>query len=39
MDDQDDQMPSLDWGILSDAMGALSLTVLFLTALALPHLL
>lgn len=39
MDDRDDPTPTLDWGILSDALGALSLGVLFLAALALPHLL
>ena len=38
MDDQDDLTPTLDWEILSDALGALSLGVLFLAALALPHL-
>ena len=39
MDDRDDHTPTLDWEILSDAMGALALAVLFLAALALPHLL
>lgn len=38
MDDQDDLTPTLDWGLLSDALGALSLGVLFVAALALPHL-
>ena len=38
MDDHDDLTPSLDWELLSDALGALSLGVLFLAALALPHL-
>ena len=37
MDDQDDLTPNLDWEILSDAVGAFSLGVLFLAALALPH--
>jgi len=39
MDDQDDLTPTLGWGLVSDALGALSLGVLFLAALALPHLL
>lgn len=39
MDDHDDPTPNLDWELLSDALGALSLGVLFLAALALPHLL
>ena len=38
MDDHDDLTPNLDWELLSDALGALSLGVLFLAALALPHL-
>lgn len=38
MDDHDDLMPTLDWELLSDALGAFSLGVLFLAALALPHL-
>jgi hypothetical protein len=38
MDDQDDLTPTFGWGLLSDALGALSLGVLFLAALALPHL-
>jgi hypothetical protein len=38
MDDQDDLAPTLGWEILSDALGALSLGVLFVAALALPHL-
>ena len=39
MDQDDDLNPTLGWGLLSDALGALSLGVLFLAALALPHLL
>jgi hypothetical protein len=38
MDDQDDLAPTLDWGLLADALGALSLGILFVAALALPHL-
>ena len=38
MDDQDDLTPTLDWEILSDAIGAICLGVLFMAALALPHL-
>lgn len=39
MDDNDIPGLRLDWGILSDALGALSLSVLFLAVLALPHML
>jgi hypothetical protein len=39
MDDRDDLTPTLDWEILSDVLGAFALGVLFLAALALPHLL
>ena len=35
MDDHDDLGPIFDWGLLSDALGAASLGVLFLAALAL----
>lgn len=39
MDNQDDLAPTLDWGLLSDVLGGMSLGVLFLAVLALPHLL
>jgi hypothetical protein len=38
MNDQDELSPFFDWGLLGDALGALSLGVLLLGALALPHL-
>ena len=38
MDHHDDLAPIFDWDLLSDALGAASLGVLFLAALALPHL-
>ncbi len=38
MDDRHDLTPRLDWGIVSDTLGALSLAVLFVAALAAPHL-
>jgi hypothetical protein len=38
MDGHDDRDPMFDWDLLSDAVGALSLGVLLLGALALPHL-
>ena len=38
MHNEDDLSPTLDWEIVSDALGAFSLGVLFLAALALPHL-
>lgn len=34
----DDRSPILDWDFLSDALGAVSLGVLFLAAWGLPHL-
>ncbi len=34
----DDQRPIFGWDLLSDAVGALSLGVLFLAAWGLPHL-
>lgn len=39
MDHRDDPGTLLGWELLSDALGALSLGVLLLGALALPHLL
>ena len=39
MEHEDDLTPDLDWEILSDTLGALSLVVLFLAALAAPGLL
>lgn len=39
MDGHDDLHPIFGWELLSDALGALSLGVLLLGALALPHLL
>lgn len=36
MDDHDDITPIFDWDLLSDTLGAASLGVLFLAALALP---
>ena len=38
MDGHDAHDAMFDWDLLSDAVGALSLGVLFLGALALPHL-
>jgi hypothetical protein len=38
MDRHDDMIPGIDWEILSDALGGIALGVLFLAALALPHL-
>jgi hypothetical protein len=38
MDGHDDMIPGIDWEILSDAVAGLALGVLFLAALALPHL-
>jgi hypothetical protein len=38
MNDHDDLAPIFDWDLLSDALGAASLGVLFLAALGLPHL-
>ena len=38
MDGHDDRAPVFDWDLLSDAVGGLSLGVLLLGALALPHL-
>lgn len=37
MDGQNDQTPIFGWGLLSDALGAASLGVLFVAVLALPH--
>jgi hypothetical protein len=34
----DDPTPGFDWEVLSDVLGTLSLGVLFLAALGLPHL-
>ena len=39
MDREDDLTPELDWGIISDLLGGVSLVVLFLAALAAPGLL
>ena len=38
MDGHDELSPFFDWDLLGDALGALSLGVLLLGALALPHL-
>ncbi len=39
MDGHNEPTPELDWEILSDTLGALSLVVIFLAALAAPGLL
>ncbi len=39
MDREDDLTPELDWGIISDLLGGVSLVVLLLAALAAPGLL
>ena len=38
MEIDDDTIPGIDWEILSDALAGMALGVLFLAALALPHL-
>lgn len=38
MNGQENRKPMFDWDLLSDTIGALSLGVLLLGALALPHL-